>query len=55
MASTAARGGLTKLPPDRGPICPACQLPEDGITFMWAEAEEQGDAPRCGLDRDDDS
>ncbi len=50
---TCPQEGLTRDPPDPRPICPACKLPAGGITLLWAEAEEQGDAPRRGLGRED--
>ena len=51
---TCPQDGLTKTPPDPRPICPACQLSAGGIAFLWAEAEDQGDAPGSDADRTDD-
>ncbi len=50
-----AQMGLTKDAPDPRPICPACQLPEGGIAFLWAEPEERAELLGNDGDRDADS
>jgi len=51
---TCPQEGLTRDPPDPRPICPACKLPEGGITLLWAEPEDGYDALRSGAGWDDD-